>query len=90
MSAARTSISMPESLMNDAIARQHEKRLASFSDYVQELIREDLKEHPPEFREMPKAVEKYPRPAQPVTYSKGKGAATGNRGTPRKPRGPQN
>ncbi len=42
MSIARTSISMPQSLMDDAVARQHQMRMASFSDYIQELIRQDV------------------------------------------------
>ena len=45
MSAARTSISMPDDLMADAVARQRALRLSSFSDYIQDLIRRDLTDH---------------------------------------------
>lgn len=40
--AAKKSVSMPQILLDDAEARRQEKRLSTFSDYIQWLIRQDL------------------------------------------------
>lgn len=42
MSLARTTISMPTALYEDAVSRQHARRYSSFSDYIQDLIRHDI------------------------------------------------
>lgn len=41
MSSARTTISMPEAAYQRAVQRQHELGYASFSDYIQALLRQD-------------------------------------------------
>ena len=41
--AARTTISMPKLLLSDAQVRQRQKRFSTFSDYVQDLIRADVR-----------------------------------------------
>ena len=68
MKLARTSISMRQDLMTDAQQRQAELRLASFSDYIQQLIRDDLARQSDRLHDAPTPAPQ--PPAAPVTYTK--------------------
>ncbi len=40
--AVKKSVSMPQILLDEADIRRREDRLSTFSDYIQQLIRQDL------------------------------------------------
>lgn len=64
MSSARTTISMPEKMYTEAVARQQELGYANFSDYVQALLRADaLQKGSSHVRE---TVLPYPQPNTPT------------------------
>jgi len=71
VSAARTTISMPDQLFATAVERQRELGYSTFSDYIQALIRADSLQSGPHLREAAKAAAPLPA-GNPVNYRKAK------------------
>lgn len=70
------------------------RKFSDLSGFLSQLVREEheRRQGPATFQDKPEGKHvDHPRPStEPVSYTKDKAGAKGNRGTPRKPRGPQN